>query len=75
MLNKLAPDLGKSGYFKGYGEMHNWTHICGLLELLYVLALILLHNVDVMHQEHNMGESIISTCMELLGKSKDNIKM
>jgi hypothetical protein len=37
-------------------------------------VLILMHNIDVMHQERNMGESIISTYMGLLGKTKDNIK-
>jgi hypothetical protein len=39
-----------------------------------VPALILMHNIDVMHQECNMGENIISTCMDLMGKTKDNIK-
>jgi hypothetical protein len=39
-----------------------------------VSALILMHNIDVMYQEHNMGKSIISTCIDLLGKTKDNIK-
>jgi hypothetical protein len=39
-----------------------------------VLALILMHNIDVMPQERNMGESIISTCMDPLSKTKDNIK-
>jgi hypothetical protein len=48
--------------------------VCGLWELPYVKALILIHNIDVMHQERNMGESIISTCMDLIGKTKDNIK-
>jgi hypothetical protein len=37
-------------------------------------ALILMHNIDVMHQELNMGESIISTCMGFPGKIKDNMK-
>jgi hypothetical protein len=32
-----------------------------------------MHNIDVIHQERNMGESIIDTCMSLLGKTKDNI--
>jgi hypothetical protein len=36
--------------------------------------LILMHNFDVMHQECNMGESIISTCMGFPGKTKDNMK-
>jgi hypothetical protein len=33
-----------------------------------------MHNIDVIHLKCNMGESIISTCMGLLGKSKDSIK-
>jgi hypothetical protein len=37
-------------------------------------ALILMHNIDVMHQEHNMSESIICTCMGFLDKTKDNMK-
>jgi hypothetical protein len=37
-------------------------------------VLILMHNFDVIHQERNMGESIISTCMSFLGKTKDNMK-
>jgi hypothetical protein len=49
MLDKLALDPQKPGYFKGYGEVHNWTHICGLWELSYVTELILMNNIDVMH--------------------------
>jgi hypothetical protein len=37
-------------------------------------ALILMHNIDVMHQERNMGESIINTCMNITIKTKDNPK-
>jgi hypothetical protein len=74
MLDKPTPNPEKPGYFKGYEQEHNWTHICALWELFYVKALILMHNIDVMHQECNMGESIISTCMALSGKTKDNIK-
>jgi hypothetical protein len=29
---------------------------------------------DVMHQEHNVGESILSTCMTFADKTKDNHK-
>jgi hypothetical protein len=39
-----------------------------------MLALILMHNIDVMHQERNMGEIIISTCIGFLGNTKDNKK-
>jgi hypothetical protein len=41
---------------------------------LIVLKLILMHNINVVHQEGNIDESIISTCMGLSGISKDNIK-
>jgi hypothetical protein len=37
--------------FEGNGTEHNWTHKCGLWELPYMKALILMHNIDVMHQE------------------------
>jgi hypothetical protein len=39
-----------------------------------VKALILMHNIDVMHQERNMGESIINTCLNITDKTKDNPK-
>jgi hypothetical protein len=39
-----------------------------------VKALILMHNIDVIHQEHNVGESILSTCMSFVDTAKDNHK-
>jgi hypothetical protein len=33
-----------------------------------------MHNIDVMHQECNVAESIISTCLDIMGKTKDNLK-
>jgi hypothetical protein len=33
-----------------------------------------MHNIDIMHQEHNVAESIISTCLNIMGKTKDNFK-
>jgi hypothetical protein len=74
MLDKLMPDPERSRYFEGYRETHSWTHKCALWELPYMSALILMHNIDVMHQEYNMGESIRSTCMGFPGKTKDNMK-
>jgi hypothetical protein len=72
-LNDLK--LNKHGnWFEGFGIEHNWTHKCGLWELPYVKALILMHNIDVMHQEQNMGESIISTWLNITDKTKDNPK-
>jgi hypothetical protein len=58
--------------FEGYGKEHNWTHKCGLWELPYSMALILIHNIDIMHQERDVTESIIMTCMNFSKKSKDN---
>jgi hypothetical protein len=59
----------------GFGNEHNWTHKCALWELLYAKALILMHNINIMHQEHNVGESILSTCMAFADKIKDNHKV
>jgi hypothetical protein len=51
--------LKKNGEeFVGYEKEHNMTHKCALWELPYVKVLILMHNVDVMHQERNVDESI-----------------
>ena len=73
MLNALKEKEDGHGY-EGFGKNHNWTHKCGLWELPYAKSLILMHNIDVMHQEHNIAESVISTCMDFSDKTKDNIK-
>jgi hypothetical protein len=48
---KMLIELMESqdGGFDGYGEKHNWTHKNCLWELPYVKALILPHNIDLMH--------------------------
>jgi hypothetical protein len=56
--NKLVLNREGNGY-EGYEEEHNWTHICALWELPYAQELILMHNIDVMHQERNVTESIV----------------
>jgi hypothetical protein len=68
-------DMENGDEFVGYGKKHNWTHKCGLWELPYIKALILMHNHDIMHQERNIGESILSTCMSFTNKTKDNHKV
>jgi hypothetical protein len=42
-------------------------------ELLYMTSLIFVHNIDVMHQESNVAEALIHTCMNF-EKTKDNLK-
>jgi hypothetical protein len=71
MLNDLKES--ENGGFEGYGEKHNWTHKNFLCELLYAKALILPHNIDLMHHERNVAESIISMCFHVTDFSKDNI--
>jgi hypothetical protein len=73
MLDKLVLNENEDE-FVGYGKEHNWTRKCGLWELPYVKVLILMHNIDVMHQERNVYESILSTHMCFVDKTKDNQK-
>jgi hypothetical protein len=49
----MLDDLKKSenGVFEGYNKNHNLTHKNCLWELPYAKALILPHNIDLMHQE------------------------
>jgi hypothetical protein len=48
---KMLDDLKESenGAFEGYGENHNWTHKSCLWKLPYAKALILPHDIDLMH--------------------------
>jgi hypothetical protein len=58
----------------GYGETHNWTHVAGLTQLPYYKDLKLPHNIDVMHTEKNVGESVFNTVLNIPEKTKDNVK-
>jgi 23S rRNA maturation-related 3'-5' exoribonuclease YhaM len=53
---------------------HNWTHKYGLLELPYMMSLILMHNIDVMHQERNVVKNLVNTCMSLEKKQRTKRK-
>ena len=72
-LDNLVLNETGVGYI-GFEEEHNWTHICGIWELPYAKALILMHNINIMHQERNFAESVVSSCLDLPDKTKDNIK-
>jgi hypothetical protein len=71
MLNDHK-ELENSG-FKGYGEKNNWTHKSCLWKLPYAKTLILPHNIDLMHKECNIAESIITMCFDVADFSKDNM--
>jgi hypothetical protein len=64
----------ENGVFKCYSENHNCTHKNCLWELPYANALILPHNIDMMHQEQNVVESIMSMCLDVTGFTKDNVE-
>jgi hypothetical protein len=67
----MLDDLKESGNSKF--ENHNWTHKSCLWKLPYIKALILPHNIDLMHQERNIEESIISMCLNITSLFKDNM--
>jgi hypothetical protein len=68
----VLDEIGKR--YQGFGEEHNWTHICGLWELPYAKSLIRMPNINVMHQESNFCQALINTCMDFPDKRKDNDK-
>jgi hypothetical protein len=74
-ITKMLDDLkdSENGEFEGYGEKHNWIHKSCLWELPYAKALILPHNIDLMHQERNVAESITSICLDVTSFTKDNM--
>ncbi|KAL3618846.1 hypothetical protein CASFOL_037294 [Castilleja foliolosa] len=55
-------------------EELNWTKRSILFELPYWSKLKLRHNLDVMHTEKNICESILGTLMNVEGKTKDTVK-
>jgi hypothetical protein len=65
---KESQDYG----FEGYGKKHNWTHKSCIWELPYAKALILPHNIDLMHQERNVAEGIISMYFDVTDFPKDS---
>jgi hypothetical protein len=65
----------KNDGFEGYGKKHNWTHKSWHWEHPYANALILPQNINLMHQESNVAESIISMCFNVTNFSKVNINV
>ena len=50
-----------------------WKRKCIFYELPYWGSLMVRHNLDVMHIEKNVCESLISTLLNMKGKSKDSL--
>lgn len=73
-MQGLVPDeTGKSTY-EGFGKTHNWLAVSGLWQLPYFSKLLVRHNIDVMHNEKNFAEALFNTCLDIPGKTKDNVK-
>ncbi|XP_026410924.1 uncharacterized protein LOC113306169 [Papaver somniferum] len=53
---------------------HNWKKKSIFHELPYLSSIICFHNVDVMHVEKNICETVLGTVMNVEGKTKDNLK-
>ncbi|XP_042441453.1 uncharacterized protein LOC122026804 [Zingiber officinale] len=52
----------------------NWNKKSIFFELPYWETLLLRHNLDVMHIEKNICNSVLGTIMDIKGKTKDNHK-
>ncbi|CAL8112801.1 unnamed protein product [Prunus armeniaca] len=52
----------------------NWTHKSMFFELPYWSKLKLKHNLDVMHVEKNVFDTLMGTILDIEGKTKDMIK-
>ncbi|CAL2276880.1 unnamed protein product [Prunus armeniaca] len=52
----------------------NWTHKPMFFELPYWSKLKLRHNLDVMHVEKNVFDTLVGTILDIEGKTKDMIK-
>jgi hypothetical protein len=53
---------------------HNWRKKSVFFQLPYWKHLLVRHNLDVMHIEKNICDSILGTLLEMDGKSKDGVK-
>lgn len=53
---------------------YNWRKKSIFFQLPYWETLLVRHNLDVMHIEKNICDSVLSTFLDMEGKSKDNLK-
>ncbi|KAI5325030.1 hypothetical protein L3X38_034103 [Prunus dulcis] len=74
-LNRLdfAP-FGKTDSRTRPSTHLNWTHKPMFFELPYWSKLKLRHNLDVMHVEKNVFDTLVGTILDIEGMTKDTIK-
>ena len=74
-LNRLEFGHFGKGVSKPIPTTHlNWTHKSMLFELPYWSKLKLRHNLDVMHIEKNVFDTLVGTILDIEGKTKDMIE-
>lgn len=73
-LEDLTPGKHGNRKRKRKPEELNWTKFSIFFNLPYWSKLKLRHNLDVMHIEKNICESILGTLMSIDGKTKDTVK-
>ncbi|XP_028758731.1 uncharacterized protein LOC114717701 [Neltuma alba] len=73
--------LGNISFGKGQkrkrptdSKAYNWRKRSIFFQLPYWKNLLIRHNLDVMHIERNVSDNLVSTVMDLLGKTKDTLK-
>jgi hypothetical protein len=66
--------VNTKGGFLGHAEQHMWTHKSGLTRLPYYDGFLLPHNINMMHIEKNVTETLWATLMDIPDKSKGDIK-
>lgn len=69
----LSKDMSKKTKVSRSDRGDNWKKRRIFFELPYFKTLLLRHNLDVMHIEKNICDSIIGTLMNVKWKTKDNI--
>ena len=69
----LSKDKSKKTKVSHDDRGDNWNKRSIFCDLPYFKTLLLRHNLDVMHIEKNICDSIMGTIMDVKGKTKDNI--
>ena len=57
----------------GFGKTHNWKKRSILYKLPYWKTNLLRNNLDVMHIEKNIQDSVVGTMMNFPDKTKDSV--
>ncbi|CAN6547389.1 unnamed protein product [Malus baccata var. baccata] len=72
-LRKITHGKQNKQMIPGFGRRHNWKKHSIFFQLPYWKTLLVRHNLDVMHIEKNVFESLIGTMMSIDGKTKDSL--